>query len=279
VLFPMGYFTGDRRGDPISAAHWRAAAVIGTLLLFAGNGGVTFAEQHVASGVVALLVGTVPLWMAIFAHLGRIQRLSPVGLVGLVAGFAGVALLLRTGGGGTAAPGYYAIALAAPLCWAAGSIYGRGAVAPRRPLLGVAMEMLCGGAALCVVAAALGEWGQVHLASISALSLGGMAYLVVFGSLIAYTAYVYLLRTVTPRAVSSYAYVNPLVAVLLGWAFASESVTLGTLLAAALIVVAVAVLLASDRRSAVKPEQQAAALAGRSPEGAALEREQEEASA
>jgi drug/metabolite transporter (DMT)-like permease len=269
ILFPAAYLSGDRRGDPITPVHWRSALVIGGLLLFCGNGGVTFAEQHVPSGVTALLVGTVPLWMAVFAHLRGAQRLSRLASLGLVAGFAGVALLLRTGGGGTASPGFYAVALLSPVCWAAGSIYARGARVPRRPLVGVAMEMLCAGVLLCAFAGILGEWGQIHPGRISAVSLFWFAYLVVFGSLVAYTAYVYLLGKVSPRAVSSYAYVNPLVAVLLGWAFLGETVTAGTLVAAGLIVVAVAVMLAGGRRPARSVAGDAAVTEGDAPPHAA----------
>jgi drug/metabolite transporter (DMT)-like permease len=250
ILFPIAYLSGDRRGDPVTPAHWRSTLIIGTLLLAGGNGGVTFGEQHVPSGVAALLVGTVPLWMAGFAHLRGVQRLNLLGAAGLVAGFVGIGLLLRPGSVGGASPGWIGFTLLAPISWAAGSMYARGAHVPRRPLLGVAMEMLCGGAVLCLAATVLGEWGQLHLDRISLVSAAALAYLVVAGSLIAYTAYVFLLRTVSPRAASSYAYVNPLVAVALGWAFLGEQVTAATLIAAGLIVVAVAVLLTGNRRPA-----------------------------
>lgn len=243
VLFPVAYWTGDRQGDRLSATHWRSALLIGTLLLTGSNGVITLAEVHVSSGVVALLVATVPLWMAAAAHFGGIQRISRVGAAGLAVGLVGVGLMLRPGSAGGAAPWWLAFTLISPVSWAAGSIYARRARMPRRPLLGTAMEMLGGGAVLCLVAGALGEWGQIHLAAISAASTLAVAYLVVAGSLVGYTAYTYLLGRVSPQAASSYAYVNPLVAVLLGWAFLGETVTLTTLLAGVLIVVAVAILL------------------------------------
>jgi drug/metabolite transporter (DMT)-like permease len=246
VLFPIAYLSGDRRGDRITGVHWRSAAVIGGCLLVGGNGGVTFAEEHVPSGTVALLVGSVPLWMAVFAHLRGHQTMSGRGVAGLVAGFAGVALLVG-GAGIIASPAWYAVALAAPISWAAGSIYARAAPVPRRALLGVAMEMLCAGVALCAVAAIAGEWGQLHPAAVSLTSVLAFAWLVVGGSLVAYTAYVFLLHSVSPRAVSSYAYVNPLVAVVLGSVFLSEPLTPTTLAAAGLIVVAVAVMLSAGR--------------------------------
>jgi drug/metabolite transporter (DMT)-like permease len=250
ILFPIAWLGGDRRGDRLTRANWGSALVIGTLLLVGGNGGVTLGEEHVPSGVAALLVATVPLWMAAFAHLRGAQRLTRAGAAGLLTGFAGVAVLLNPGATGGAPLGWLGFTLLAPISWAAGSIFARTARTPRRPLLGVAMEMLCAGAILCVIAALLGEWGHVHVEAISLASGAAFAWLVVAGSLVAYTAYVHLLRSVSPRAASSYAYVNPLVAVVLGWAFLGEPVTWLTLLAAALIVVAVAVLLASTRRRA-----------------------------
>jgi drug/metabolite transporter (DMT)-like permease len=264
ILLPLALLSGDRRHDRLTLAHWRSAVIIGALLLVGGNGGVTLAEQRVPSGVTALLVATVPLWIAAFAHLRGVQQLNRLGAAGLLAGFIGVGLLLRPGSVGGAPPLWMGLTLIAPLSWAAGSVYARGAAIPRRPLVGTALEMLCGGIILCVVAAALGEWGQVRFAALSAVSVGAFAYLVVAGSLLGYTAYTFLLRSVSPRAVSSYAYVNPLVAVALGWAVLGEPITPVMLVAAALIVVAVAVLLGGSRGrageglpqpSAEEPEQ------------------------
>jgi drug/metabolite transporter (DMT)-like permease len=247
LLFPLAYLTGDRAHDRLTAVHWRSSLVIGSLLLCASNGVITLAEQHVASGLVALLVATVPLWMAVFGHFARVQRVSRVGAAGLLAGLVGVALMLRPGSAGAVSPLWIAFTLVSPLSWALGSMYARTAPMPRRPLLATSMEMLCGGAVLCVAAGLLGEWGQFHPAAISGVSVAGFAYLVVAGSLVGYSAYTYLNGRVSPQAASSYAYVNPLVAVLLGWAFVGETVSPTTLLAGGLIVVAVVVLLAGDR--------------------------------
>jgi drug/metabolite transporter (DMT)-like permease len=262
ILFPIAYWSGDRQGDRLTPAHWRAALVVGALLLTGSNGVITFAEQHVASGVVALLVATTPMWMAAFAHFGGRQRVSRLGVAGVVAGLVGVGLMLRPGSLGAVPPLWIAFTLLSPLCWAAGSVYAQGAPMPRRPLLVTATQMLCGGALLCLVAAAAGEWGQLHLSAITLTSLAGFAYLVVAGSLVGYTAYMYVLGRVSPRAASSYAYVNPLVAVLLGWAFLGENVATTTLVAGALIVVAVVVLLAGDRRPAPSPAKAGCAAGG-----------------
>jgi drug/metabolite transporter (DMT)-like permease len=247
LLFPIALATGDR-GDRLTPRHWRSALVIGVLLVTGGNGVLTVAELHVSSGVVAMLVATVPIWMVALAHLRGLQRVGWLGAAGLVVGLIGVGLMLRPGSVGSAAPVWLAFTLISPASWALGSIYARGASMPRRPLLATAMEMLCGGAALCVIAALLGEWGQVHPAAITGLSVAAFFYLVIAGSVIGYSAYVYLNRKVSPQAASSYAYVNPLVAVALGWGFLGESVTATTLVAGALIVIAVAVLLAGGRR-------------------------------
>ena len=224
-----------------------------------------FAEAHVSSGVVAMLVATVPIWMVALAHVRGLQRVSRLGAAGLVVGLVGVGLMLRPGSVGSAAPVWLAFTLISPVAWAVGSIYARGASMPRRPLLATSMEMLCGGAALCLIAGLLGEWGQVHPAAISGLSVAAFFYLVIPGSVIGYSAYVYLNRKVSPQAASSYAYVNPLVAVALGWGFLGESVTATTLVAGALIVIAVAVLLAGGRRTSASAAE-ASCMAGGQPE-------------
>ena len=248
LLFPIALLTGDRE-DRLTPRHWRSALIIGVLLVAGGNGVLTLAELHVSSGVVAMLVATVPLWMVALAHFRGLQRVSRLGAAGLVVGLVGVGLMLRPGSVGSAAPIWLLFTLISPVSWAVGSIYARAASMPRRPLLATSMEMLCGGAALCLIASVLGEWGQVHPAAITGLSVAAFFYLVIAGSIIGYSAYVYLNRKVSPQAASSYAYVNPLVAVVLGWGFLGESVTATTLVAGALIVIAVAVLLAGGRRS------------------------------
>jgi drug/metabolite transporter (DMT)-like permease len=261
LLYAVAIRLGDRRGDRPTRQQWKSAFIIGLLLLGVGNGGVTFGEQKVATGIAALLVATVPLWIAVFAHMRGVERMSRLSAAGLVVGFLGVGLLLKPGG--TSSPiGWMLIVLAAPLGWSLGSMYAREAVMPRRPLVATAMEMMCGGLVLLAGATLHGEWSQVHLSAIALPSLLAFAYLIVFGSIVAYTAYVWLLNQVSPAAVSTYAYVNPLVAVLLGAAFLGEPLTLSTILAGALIVVAVAIILAGrGRRRAGGRRPQAAAVA------------------
>ena len=233
-----------------TAQQWRSSFVIGLLLLGLGNGGVTFGEQKVASGIAALLVATVPLWIAIFAHIRGVERMTRLAVAGLVAGFAGVALLLQPGA--TDSPLLWMlIVLASPVAWAVGTIYARSAPVPAQPLLGTAMEMLCGGAVLVVAGSLHGEWSRFDVGSISARSILAFAYLCIFGSMVAYTAYIWLVHEVSPAAASTYAYVNPLVAVLLGTAFLGERVSAFTAVAAVLIVIAVAVILAARGRRGV----------------------------
>jgi drug/metabolite transporter (DMT)-like permease len=243
--------------------HWGAALVVGLLLLALGNGGVVYAEKLIPSGVAALLVGMVPLWMALLDWLrpgGR--RPSLLVALGLICGFGGVALLIDPAqiAGGTAINLTGAgIVLVGSFCWAAGSLYARSAKQAPAPLLATGMEMLAGGAILLALGSATGEWNQFQPAAVSPQSLLGFVYLIVFGSLIGFTIYVWLLRSASTSLVSTYAYVNPVVAVALGWALADEPLTARTLLAAAVIVAGVVVIssahLRPRRRRAAAPER------------------------
>jgi drug/metabolite transporter (DMT)-like permease len=232
-------------------SHWRSAAIVGGLLLVGGTGTVAWAEQRVASGIAALLGATVPLWIVLmnWATPGE-ARPSGRLMGGVALGLAGLAILI----GPDSAAGQSgvqmldtAVLLAATLSWAAGSLYSRHAARPASMPLGMGMEMLAGGA-LCIVAGLLaGEEWAIDPGAVSRSSLLALAYLIVFGSLIGFTSYLWLLRVSTPARVSTHAYVNPVVAVLLGWALAGEPLTGGTLLAAAVIVGAV-VLITSGQR-------------------------------
>jgi drug/metabolite transporter (DMT)-like permease len=232
--------------------HWRSAAIVGAFLLLGGNGGVVWAEQRVPSGLAALLVATVPLWMVVF------ESLRPTGVrpgrgvwVGLALGLAGVAFLVGRGelaGGRGADPLGAVVLIVASMSWACGSIYARAARLPESPLLATGMEMLSGGALLTIAGLVTGEWGRLALDQASPRSLWALVYLIVMGSLVGFTAYIYLLQKTTPALASTYAFVNPVVAVLLGWALAGEAVTPRTVLAAAVIVTAVVVIVTSRSR-------------------------------
>ena len=240
-------------GDRItSAVQWRSAAIAGLFMLVGGNGSVVWAEQRVASGLASLLVATVPLWMVLVDWLrpgGRWPRSLP--LAGVLVGLAGIALLIgRNGfaGGGLVDPAGAAVLAGGALLWATGSIVSRGAEMPASPLLATSIEMLAGGAGLLFLAAFAGDPGRLNLAAVSARSLLACGYLVIFGSLIAFSAYAWLLRVAPTPLVSTYAYVNPVVAILLGHVLAGEPLTPRTFLAAAVILGSVVLITMPRRR-------------------------------
>jgi drug/metabolite transporter (DMT)-like permease len=233
-------------------AQWRAAAIVGSLLLLGGNGLVVWSELRIPSGVAALLGGTTPLWMVSIDWLRR-GGVRPTGqvVIGLLCGLVGLVWLIGpdslAGGGRVDLLGAAAVGLAC-LTWSIGSIYQRHAPMPASPSLSTAMQMLAGGAGLLVVGSALGEFHGVDVAAFSLRSVLGFLYLVVFGSIIAFSAYVWLLRASTPARVSTHAYVNPVVAVLLGWALADEPLTPRMLVAVAVIVSGVALITLAPKR-------------------------------
>jgi len=229
--------------------EWRAAAVVGAALLLVGNGGVAWAETRINSGLAALLVAMMPLWMALLDRVFRARRLSALGALGLAIGFGGVFLLVRPGGGADAvAAGVLALTT---LSWAAGSLYARDAPLPSRPLVSAAMQMLCASPLLAVAGVIGGEASQIHRDAFSTKPLLAFAYLVLVGSLIGFTAYAWLIRNVRTSVVSTYAYVNPVVAVALGSIFLNEAIGATTLLAGAAIVLAVVLIVRG--RSAPAP--------------------------
>jgi drug/metabolite transporter (DMT)-like permease len=255
ILFAVTSRRGTAGAEPLGWRQWRAAAIVGIALLVGGNGGVVLAEQRLPSGVVALIVATVPLWMAVIDRVVSGQRLPRMAVAGLILGFAGLALLVLQGGrGGRIDALGAATVTGAAFCWAAGSVYARRAPLPSRPLLGAAMEMLAAGVVLVGLGAALGEFGALHPSQVSLSSLVGLGYLVVFGSIVAYSAYTWLLRNASLSLASTYAYVNPVVALFLGWLFLSEPITARSLGAAAVIVIAVALIVrAQTSRTAPEP--------------------------
>jgi drug/metabolite transporter (DMT)-like permease len=239
-------------GDPAPTRHqWRSAAIIGLFLLIGGNGGISWAETRVASGIAALLVGTVPLWMVLIDAVRPQQRqthnrLHWTTVLGVAIGFAGIAVLVSpsglTGlGGEIDLVGALGVGLGA-LLWAVGSLYSRSADLPASPLLGSSMEMLCGGVGLIAAGTLTGEWGRLNLPGITWQSLAGIGYLVVFGSLIGFASYTWLLRNAPTTLVSTYAYVNPMVAIILGNLLAQEPFTGRILIAAAVIIGAVVII-------------------------------------
>lgn len=234
--------------------QWLGMGATGSLMLLGSNGLVAWAQQKVPTGVAALLFATVPLWMTALGSVGKNREKPRAGAVaGIAMGLAGVALLvLQPGRGGISGSldilGVAAI-LTAALLWTCGSLYSRTAPQPESPMLSSAMQMLSGGVLLFAASLALGEWPKVHLAMLSARSIGGLAYLVVFGSVIAYNAYLWLLKNAEPALVSTYAFVNPVIAMLLGWAALGEQMTGYSLIGAAVIVSAVVLITVTRART------------------------------
>jgi drug/metabolite transporter (DMT)-like permease len=231
--------------------HWREATIVGGFLLLGGNGLLSWAEQQVPSGVSALIIGSVPLWMVLLEWLWHSGPRPTMGLVsGLVVGFAGLGFLVAPGnlgdGGRINFSGAVALLLAAFL-WAIGSLYSRRARLPSSQLLGAAMEMIAGGALLLMAGAVLGEWKHFAFARVTMHSAIAWIYLTTFGSLVGFTAYVWLLKATTTARVSTYAYVNPVVAVFLGWAVASEPIAPRMLFAALAIILAVVIIVTRSK--------------------------------
>jgi len=239
-------WTRLRREERPDARHWVTATFIGGLMLLGGNGLVTWAERRVPSGLAALIVASVPLWMALFDGLQRRTRPRSHVIAGLLVGLAGIVLLVAPGrfaGGGRVDLLGAGALLAAALSWSVGSLYSRGARLPRAVLTATAMEMIGGGVLLWIAGLAFGEGSRLDVAAISPRSMLSLGYLIVFGSLLGFSAYVWLLHATTPARVSTYAYVNPVIAVLLGWALAGEALTLRIALATTGIVGAVALII------------------------------------
>jgi len=236
-------------------AHWRTAMVTGVLLLFIGNGGVCVAEGTVPSGVTALLVATVSLWIVLIDWLrpGGARPLPRV-VTGILMGFAGLVLLVgpaHLGGSGRIDPKGSAILVIASLAWASGSLYSKHGSLPSSPFLGVAMQSLAGGSTLCIAGLITGEVSAFHFAAVTLRSWLAIGYLIVFGSGLGFTAYIYLLKNTAAARVGTYALVNPVVALFLGWLFVGESITLRTVLAAGVILTAVLLVITAPHRDAV----------------------------
>jgi drug/metabolite transporter (DMT)-like permease len=217
-----------------------SCALIGSLLVAGGNGFVMVGELHVPSGVAALIIASVPLWVVLYRRLGG-ERVPRATLVGVGVGFTGVALLLLPGGSGghVRLVSLLIVCLAAP-CWALGSYLSKRRVLPADPFLSTALQMMLGGLASLVAGAARGELGGVQVGAFSGRSLAGFAYLIAIGSLVAFTAYVWLLQHAPISKVATYAYVNPVIAIFLGWAVLSEHVTATIGIGAAIVVASVA---------------------------------------
>ncbi|MFL5488237.1 MAG: EamA family transporter [Gemmatimonadaceae bacterium] len=235
------------RGAPRpSRLHWRNAIIAGGFLLLGGNGAVVWAEQFVPSGLTALLVSILPFWLVIIEWIRPPRRRPSVAvLIGLVLGFLGIIVLVglgELGGRGDIRPIGALVLILGSLSWAIGSFWSRDAQLPESGLLTTGMEMLGGGVLLLVVGVMTGELSDFDMQRVSSESMVGLAYLVTFGSLLGFTSYIWLLDKVSPARLGTYAYVNPIVAVLLGWAIAGEKLSARTAVAAVIVICAVALI-------------------------------------
>lgn len=259
-----------RSAEKPRPVHWRNAAIVGACLILGGNGAVVWSEQFVPSGMAALLVAILPFWIVLIDWVRPGGTRPSLGVtIGLIVGIAGLVVLIgpsaihpsaasdtaARAGNGIVLKGAIVLILGS-FSWAIGSIYSRHVTLPKSALLATAMEMFTGGAMLLALSVITGEPMQFDLADVSAKSIAGFVYLTTIGSLVGFTAYIWLLSVQPAARVSTYAYVNPVVAVFLGWALAGEALTLQTMIAAAIIIGAVA-LITTARSSSPPPQEPA----------------------
>jgi drug/metabolite transporter (DMT)-like permease len=248
-MYAVARFQGAPRPE---LSTWKSAAIVGACLLFFGNGGVTIAEKWVPSGLAALLVATVPIYIALLGWLtGTALRPTPIVWLGLIGGFIGVGLLV---GPAFVAPSHsnhlalgMSILLVGSFLWSAGSIYSRTVKHSPSVILAAGQQMISGGVLLLLAGFSLREHRGFDAHHVTWLSIGAFVYLVLIGALIGYTAYFYLLRHCDPAKVATYAYVNPVVAILLGWLILGEVVSSTTVVGAAVIVLSVAMVVRAER--------------------------------
>ena len=258
LLYGWSHWRGDIAAERPGRRQWLAAAVVGGLLLLVDTGGVAWAEQRVASGITALLVASVPLFIAVLDRAFFGIKLGFGAVAGIATGLLGVGLLV----GPSAKIDLLgaAVILGASFAWAAGSVYARVAPLPSRPIVSASMQMLTAGVLLAVAGLAMGEGSRVHLSAVSGASLAAVAFLIVFGSLVAFTAYAWLLQNASTTLLSTYAYVNPAVAVFLGWLLVGEHVG-SKEIAAGIVILSSIALLVFGRDPRVDAEPTAESLA------------------
>ena len=249
ILFVSARFTKDYERPKFE--HWKTAAIVGTFLLLGGNGAVVLASHYIPSSMTALLVATEPLFVVMLSWLwlGNARPNWRVA-AGLLVGFVGVYLLITGKSGGIDAGGYgqwigYGAVIFGALSWATGSIYGLRATTPKSSLLTAGMQMLAGSVSLFIVGLIRGEHTTFDPAAVSSNSLFALLYLIIFGSLMGFTAYSWLLKNAQPAMVATYAYINPVIAVVLGWSVAGESLTAQMLIGAFVIVASVILITAN----------------------------------
>ncbi|MDQ4120901.1 MAG: EamA family transporter [Acidobacteriota bacterium] len=259
TLYAIARFSADYEKPTLR--QWRTSLIVGILLLMGGNGGVVWAQKYIPSGLAALLVAVEPLWIVLLNWLYlKAERPNLKVILGLVLGFLGIWLLIGNGIAVDGSTGWTQIfgallVIGAAFSWACGSLYGLKAPSPKSPVLASGMQMLSGGTVMFLFGSVNGEWAQFNPSMVSANSILALSYLIVFGSIVAFTAYSWLLKNASPSIVSTYAYVNPVVAVLLGWALANETLSLQMLVGAVVIIGSVA-LINSNQASKHSPAEE-----------------------
>jgi drug/metabolite transporter (DMT)-like permease len=247
IVYVILLARGGREKIRFTRAELVSAGIIGTLLVTGGNGLVMVGELDVPSALAALIIASVPLWVVIYRRVAG-ERVATGTLVGVAVGFIGLAVILLPSGGNeevTSWVGLLLLCIAAP-CWALGSFLSKSRPLPSDPFLSTALQMMLGGLTSVIAGFARAEAGDVHFASFSADSLIAYAYLIVIGSLLAFTAYVWLLQHAPVSKVATYAYVNPIIAIVLGWAILSEEITVSIVAGAAIVVASVATIVRKE---------------------------------
>lgn len=253
LLWSWAEFRREPRATP---GHWRSALLTGLLLLFGGNAAVVWSAQYLDSGLIALFAAMIPLWMALLQALGFGGRKpSALTWAGLALGFAGIVVLARPGGSGGSHLPIVLVLAAGCFSWALGSLLAPRFAHPASPARFTAMQMLCGGAGFMVAALLAGQGAAFDPARVTGAAVAGLLYLAVFGSIVAFSAYVWLLRVCPPTLVGTYAFVNPVVAVILGALLAGERLDARVTLAGGLIVAAVAMLTLAPGRGGAPPRR------------------------
>ncbi|MBU2699530.1 drug/metabolite transporter (DMT)-like permease [Sporomusaceae bacterium BoRhaA] len=240
------------------AIHWKNTAIIGVIMLLGGNGSIVWAEQFVSSGIAAIVFATVPFWVALLSWLWQgDKRPNRMVFGGLALGIMGISFLVNNSVGEISNTtsqwfGYIALVIAS-LFWAVGALYSRVAKVPSSPFMAAALQMIAGGASCLLFGFTMGEWTQLDFSFVSIRSVIALGYLILFGSIIGFSAYIWLLKVADPILVTTNTYVNPVVAVMLGWILAGEQMTMNDALAAAIIILSVIIISKANNREVVMP--------------------------
>ncbi len=258
ILCGWSLLDPDVRAHPPSRREWRDSAIVGTLLLCGGMGLVAWAEQTLPTGIVALLVALMPAWVAVLGRVFYAERLVPLVVLGLVVGTIGVAVLVAPSASGGLDPAGLAAVLISPILWGSGSLYSaHRARLPRAPLLASGMQMLAASAVSFIIAVGIGELPRFDPAAVTPEAVLALVYLVAVGSIVGFGAYVWLLRVAPLSKVTTYAYVNPVVAFVAGAIVLGEAITARTVVAAAIIIAAVALIVTGRGRTTAAEEAEA----------------------